>query len=260
VHFPKAAAAPAVAAVTPPRPQARPPKTKAGSGRKVAGGKVKPAAAVARKVVVAARKTQPPKSAKPPPKAVVPHKKIVFAAKPKPKTRTKTESKPRPAVKAAPAKQARSIAKVLQPSPAVKKAKPAGGIEKIPAKTMKTVQPSARKPVLSAPAKTPPKAAVKSPPKKPEKRLAARRPAASSMQPKVPEPTDISKDHKLSFIIKYDGMYRAMIDRHEYTAGMSIVTSHGEMIIADIRKRAVHLLQKSGNGFKTFVIRHRRRR
>ena len=64
----------------------------------------------------------------------------------------------------------------------------------------------------------------------------------------------------LSFIIKYDGLYRAMIDGQEYTAGMKISTARGDMVIIEVRKRAVDLLQKSDKGFKKFVLRHRRQR
>ena len=95
--------------------------------------------------------------------------------------------------------------------------------------------------------------------KKP-KLLAARQPATSANSTQSETSTDISDEHKLSFIIKYDGLYRAMIDGQEYTAGMKISTARGDMVIIDVRKRAVHLLQKSNNGFKKFVLRHRRRR
>ena len=95
--------------------------------------------------------------------------------------------------------------------------------------------------------------------KKP-KILAARQPATSANSIQSETSTDISDEHKLSFIIKYDGLYRAMIDGQEYTAGMKISTARGGMVIVEIRKRAVHLLQKSDRGFKKFVLRHRRRR
>ena len=95
--------------------------------------------------------------------------------------------------------------------------------------------------------------------KKP-KLLAARQPAISANSTQPETSTDISDEHKLSFIIKYDGLYRAMIDGQEYTAGMKISTARGDMVIIEVRKRAVDLLQKSDKGFKKFVLRHRRRR
>ncbi|MDP6688211.1 MAG: HEAT repeat domain-containing protein, partial [Alphaproteobacteria bacterium] len=255
VYFPSAA--PVVAAATPPRPQARPPKTKVASSRKAAAGAAKPGTGATAKVVVAAKKAPLRKSAAQPPKAVPPRKTVVIAAKPKPKakitakaaTKIKAETKSKPAPRTAPAKQTGSIVRAAAPSPVKKKAATAAKVETVPAaKSITIVKVPAGKAGLSAPEKPPATAAVKRPPRKPAKRLAARPPAAASTGTKPPEPTDISKEHKLSFIIKYDGLYRAMIDGHEYTAGMSIITVQGEMVIADIRKRAVHLLQKSGNG------------
>ena len=95
--------------------------------------------------------------------------------------------------------------------------------------------------------------------KKP-KLLAARQPATSANSTHSETSTDISDEHKLSFIIKFDGLYRAMIDGQEYTEGMKISTTRGDMIIVDVRKRAVYLLQTLDKGFKNFVMHHRRRR
>lgn len=83
---------------------------------------------------------------------------------------------------------------------------------------------------------------------------------APAAETEVDEPIDISGEHRLSFIIKYDGIYRAMIDRNEYTAGMIFVTGRGALVIEEIRKRAVFLLRKSSSGVERFVIQHRRRR
>jgi len=83
---------------------------------------------------------------------------------------------------------------------------------------------------------------------------------AFSKNPKQSEaPTDITNEHKLSFIIKYDGQYRATIDGKEYTAGMTIPTARGDMIIQGIRKRMVRLIHETTNGLKSFVIHQRRK-
>jgi hypothetical protein len=129
-------------------------------------------------------------------------------------------------------------------------------------KTPKTRPPPAK---VSKPARTLRKAPAarraKVPPKRaPPKRVASLRPKAPEAEAKADEPIDISGEHRLSFIIKYDGIYRAMIDRNEYTAGMIFVTGRGALVIEEIRKRAVFLLRKSSSGDERFVIQHRRRR
>ena len=85
-------------------------------------------------------------------------------------------------------------------------------------------------------------------------------PAISKNRIQSEAPTDITKEHKLSFIIKYDGQYRATIDGKEYTAGMTISTTHGNMIIQGIRKRTVRLMRETGGRLKTFVIHQRRKK
>ena len=91
------------------------------------------------------------------------------------------------------------------------------------------------------------------------RRMPTERPAAAAVKIKPASPTDISGEHKLSFIIKYDGLYRAMIDDKEYLAGMTLITSRGAMVVVDIRKRTVHLLRHSAQGIEEFLIQHRRR-
>ena len=86
-----------------------------------------------------------------------------------------------------------------------------------------------------------------------------RQPAVSKNRIQSEAPTDITNEHKLSFIIKYDGQYRATIDGKEYTAGMTISTTHGDMIIQEIRKRTVRLMRDTGGRLKTFVIHQRRK-
>jgi hypothetical protein len=91
------------------------------------------------------------------------------------------------------------------------------------------------------------------------RRMQTEQPAAAAIKIQPDSPTDISGEHKLSFIIKYDGLYRAMIDGKEYLAGMTLITSRGAMVIVDIRKRTVHLLRHSAQGIEEFLIQHRRR-
>ena len=86
-----------------------------------------------------------------------------------------------------------------------------------------------------------------------------RQPAVSKNRIQSEAPTDITNEHKLSFIIKYDGQYRATIDGKEYTAGMTISTIHGDMIIQGIRKRTVRLMRETSGQLKIFVIHQRRK-
>lgn len=89
-------------------------------------------------------------------------------------------------------------------------------------------------------------------------KLVATQPVAPTNAFLPATPTDISDEHKLSFIIKYDGLYRATIDGQEFTPGMIISTTRGDMVIVDVRQRSVHLIQKAGKSFNRFVLRHRR--
>jgi hypothetical protein len=181
-------------------------------------------------------------------KAEAPARKVTIASKPRPASPTrvkldvKAEPKATTTTKAKATSKPKATAKVM--------AKPKA---KVTAKLK--VEPS--RPVAKA-AGSEHRANHQAKPA--PKRLTVARPAAAPVKTKPASPTDISREHKLSFIIKYDGLFRAMIDGQEYLAGMTLMTAHGAMVIVDIRKRAVHLLRKSAQGIDEFVIQHRRRR
>lgn len=210
-------------------------KVKTGGGKNLPGGGAKLTTARPAKKSVAF------KFAANPAKTVAPHKKIVVTGRPQPTNHTKAELK------------------LNQSGPTPKSAVPANGEEKPPARIVAT-KPAAPAPRISSAAETFAKETVKGQGQSSSKRTAAREPAARTANTETLDPIDLSKAHKLSFIIKYDGLYRAMIEGREYTAGMTIITAHGEMVIVDIRKRIVHLVRNSANGAEEFVIRHRRRR
>ncbi len=222
--------------------------------------------------VTARAKSPPPSVKKPRPKAKPPKAKPSKAA---------PSASPKPVKKVAAAKPKAAPHKVIS----MKKAKAAKPVAKAkpPAATTKTAATTVAKAATKPAAKTPQRQAASSPkparqtkaaePVKPKRtvrtqpRKAAPKPtppkvAAVAPDQKQPDaaPTDISGEHKLSFIIKYDGLYRAMIDGQEYTAGMTIITAHGALQIEEIKKRAVHLLRKSSSGDEPFIIKHRRRR
>ncbi|MDP6342036.1 MAG: HEAT repeat domain-containing protein [Alphaproteobacteria bacterium] len=232
VVFPKAGKRLVAARAKPPVPRKRP----AGKKPKPAKTSVKVAAKTPTRPAPPAKprtlkKPASPPTAKPAPKRPATAKPRTLkkpvsppAAKPSPKrlATAKPPSKPKPAPAAPPAKVATRKVAAVKPVPA-RRAAPTQSLPK-PA--------TAKKPIRPAPAK-----------------LAA-----------IAEPTDISGEHKLSFIIKIDGVYHAMIDGEEYTAGGVLPTGRGEMVITDIGKRSVFLLMKSADGAAAYVIKKKRRR
>ncbi len=165
---------------------------------------------------------------------------------PKPRERPKRMAAIKPTTKSAPPVKIRMV--INEAAPTIVEPPPA-------AKSEPAQKP--RRAIKSAPV---PRPALL--PAQPSKRSAKTTP--TKMGPAksaiLAEPTDISGQHRLSFIIKIDGVYRAMIDGVEYMTGGILPTGRGHMVITDIGKRSVSLLMKSADGATAYVIRKTRRR